>query len=72
MGTGPDSTDIPSDQAADPAPISAWQDIDASLAEYCAARGLAVPAGIEASIDLHLRAIEEWLDEMEETNDELP
>jgi hypothetical protein len=31
-----------------------------------------VPEGIEASIDLHLRAIEEWLDELEETNNELP
>ena len=72
MGTDPDSAGIPSDQAADPAPISAWQDIDASLAEYCAAKGLAVPEGIEASIDLHLRAIEEWLDELEETNNELP
>lgn len=63
---------VPSDQAADPAPISAWQDIDASLAEYCAAKGLAVPERIEASINLHLRAIEEWLDELEKTNNELP
>ena len=72
LGTGPDCTGIPSDQAGDPAPISAWQDIDASLAEYCAAKGLALPEGIEAAIDLHLRAIEEWLDELEETNNELP
>jgi len=72
LGTGPDCTGIPSDQAGDPAPISAWQDIDASLADYCAAKGLALPEGIEAAIDLHLRAIEEWLDELEETNNELP
>jgi hypothetical protein len=47
------------------APLSSWQDIDASLAEYCAAKGLAVPEGIEAAIDLHLRAMAEWLDDLE-------
>ena len=47
------------------APMSSWQDIDASLAEYCASKGLAVPAGIEAAIDLHLAALKEWLDELE-------
>jgi len=31
-----------------------------------------MPKRIEASIDLHLRAIEEWLDELEKTNNELP
>lgn len=54
--------------APDASPISPWQDIDASLAEYCAAKGLAVPEGTEASIDLHLGAIEEWLDELESDN----
>ena len=47
------------------APISSWQDVDASLAEYCAAKGIAVPAGIEESIDLHLAAMWEWLDGLE-------
>jgi len=47
------------------APLSAWQDIDASLADYCAAKGLAVPAGIEDAIDLHLRAMGEWLNDLE-------
>jgi hypothetical protein len=47
------------------APLSSWQDIDASLAEYCAAKGLAVPSGIEAAIDLHLAALKAWLDELE-------
>ena len=46
-------------------PLSSWQDIDQSLAEYCAAKGLAVPEGIEESIALHLRAMEEWLDDIE-------
>jgi Fe-S-cluster containining protein len=47
------------------APISTWQDIDASLAGFCSARGLTVPSGIEAAIDLHLAAIGEWLDGLE-------
>jgi Fe-S-cluster containining protein len=46
-------------------PLSSWQDIDASLAEHCAATGTAVPEGIEAAIDLHLRAMAEWLDGLE-------
>ena len=69
---GTDGTGIPSDQAADDSPLSSWQDIDASLAEYCAAKGLPVPEGIEAAIDLHLEAMKEWLDELEKTNNELP
>jgi len=45
-------------------PLSSWQDIDTSLAEYCAAKGLAVPAEIDEAIALHLRAIKEWLDDL--------
>jgi len=45
--------------------LSSWQDIDASLAEYCAAKGIAVPAEIDEAIALHLRAMEEWLDDLE-------
>ncbi len=52
-------------RGADRSPLSSWQDIDASLADYCAAKGMAVPEGIEAAIDLHLRAIREWLDDLE-------
>ena len=54
-----------------PAPLTAnpllspWLDIDASLAEHCAARGLTPPADIDAAIDLHIRAMEEWLDDLE-------
>ncbi len=51
-----------------PAPtaqLSPWLDIDSSLAEYCAARGLAPPADIDAAIDLHIRAMEEWLEALE-------
>lgn len=46
-------------------PLSSWQDIDGSLAEYCAAKGFAVPSEIERAIALHLQAMEEWLDDLE-------
>jgi hypothetical protein len=60
------SADGPADRApVESAPLSSWQDIDASLAEYCAAKGIARPSGIEESIDLHLRAMQEWLDGLE-------
>ena len=52
-------------QKPDPAPLSSWQDIDASFAEYCAAKAIAVPAEIDDAIALHLRAMEEWLDDLE-------
>jgi hypothetical protein len=52
-------------QEPDHAPLSSWQNIDASLDEYCAAKGLAVPAEIDEAIALHLRAMEEWLDDLE-------
>lgn len=51
---------------SDNAPLSAWQDVDASLAEYCAAKGRPVPEGIEDAIALHLQAMGEWLDGLEE------
>jgi Fe-S-cluster containining protein len=60
----------PEDRPTCPAPVdreplSSWQDVDASLAEYCAAKGITVPAGIEESIDLHLAAMLEWLEGLE-------
>lgn len=58
--------DGPADRSPDnAAPLSSWQDIDASLAGYCAAKGLAVPGGIGPSIDLHLVAMREWLDDVD-------
>jgi Fe-S-cluster containining protein len=54
-----------SGQEPDRAPLSSWQDIDASLAEYCAAKEIAAPAEIDEEITLHLRALEEWLDDLE-------
>jgi Fe-S-cluster containining protein len=58
---------VPKDKSASaPAPhLSTWQDIDGSLAEYCAAKGITPPANIEAAIDLHIRAMEEWLEALE-------
>jgi len=47
------------------APISPWQDIDASLAGYCDENRIAVPAVIEEAIDLHLAAMRAWLDGLE-------
>jgi hypothetical protein len=52
-------------QALSDSPLSSWQDIDASLDEYCAAKGIAVPTEIDEAIALHLRAMEEWLDDLE-------
>jgi hypothetical protein len=59
--TGPKDKPAPS-----PAPyLSTWQDIDASLAEYCAAKGITPPKNIETVINLHIRAMEEWLEAFE-------
>jgi len=54
-----------SGQEPDRAPLSSWQDVDASLAEYCSVHGSAVPPKIDEAIALHLRAMEEWLDDLE-------
>lgn len=54
-----------SGQEPDRAPLSSWQNIDASLDEYCAAKGIAVPMDIYETIARHLRAMEEWLDDLE-------
>lgn len=45
--------------------LSSWQDIDASLAEYCGAKGLTPPLEIDETIALHLVAMEKWLDDLE-------
>ncbi len=60
-----DSGSPESDQEMDRVPLSSWQDIEASLTEYCAAHGRAVPGGTDDAIALHLQAIEEWLDDLE-------
>ena len=37
-------------------------DVDATVGDYCRARNLAVPTEIDALIDLHIRAIDTWLE----------
>jgi len=62
----PAEGEVPEQAEASARPwLSAWQDIDASLAEYCAAKGIAVPAAVEDAIALHLRAMGDWLDDLE-------
>ncbi len=64
-GPGPVVPGGPAAPEAGAEPLSAWQDIDASFAAYCEAKGLAAPRGIAESIGLHLRAMGEWLDDLE-------
>jgi Fe-S-cluster containining protein len=65
-GAGPaDSGSTEPEQEPDRAPLSLWQDIDASLAEYCAAQDQAVLGEVDDAIALHLSAIKEWLDDLE-------
>jgi Fe-S-cluster containining protein len=40
-------------------------DVDATVGDYCRARNLAVPTGIDELIDFHIRAVNAWLDELE-------
>ena len=40
-------------------------DVDATVADYCRVRNLAVPTEIDALIDFHIRAVGAWLDELE-------
>ena len=44
---------------------SAWLDVDATVDAYCRERGLAVPADVDALVDLHLQALGAWLDALE-------
>jgi len=40
-------------------------DVDATVAEYCRARQLAVPTEIDELIERHLEALNAWLDDVE-------
>jgi Fe-S-cluster containining protein len=57
-GHGPEALPAPTQSTS-------WQDIDASLEEYCGAKGSTPPQDIDDAIALHLRAMEEWLDDLE-------
>ncbi len=40
-------------------------DVDATVGDYCRVRNLPVPTEIEALVDLHIRAVGAWLDDVE-------
>jgi uncharacterized protein len=44
---------------------SSFFDVDATVAEYCRARNLAVPDAIDPLIDLHIAALNAWLTDLE-------
>jgi hypothetical protein len=44
---------------------SSFFDVDATVAEYCRTRNLAVPSEIDALIDLHIAALNAWLADLE-------
>ena len=46
---------------------STWLDIDATVAAYCAARSLPVPAEVAALLEQHLAAVSAWLDSLEKS-----
>jgi Fe-S-cluster containining protein len=48
---------------------TAWFDVDAAVTTYCRERSLPVPTRIEALVDLHLRAVNAWLDTLEPPKD---
>jgi uncharacterized protein len=43
---------------------TAWFDVDATVAAYCRERSLPIPTDIEALVELHLSAIDAWLDRL--------
>jgi hypothetical protein len=42
-----------------------WFDVDAAVTTYCRERSLPVPTEVEAPVDLHLKAVNAWLDTLE-------
>jgi uncharacterized protein len=44
---------------------TAWFDVDATVGAYCRERSLAVPTEVDALVDLHLKAMDAWLDALE-------
>lgn len=42
--------------------ISDWIDIDRTVAEFCKARGRALPVGIDDTFNMHIEAVEAWLE----------
>jgi uncharacterized protein len=44
---------------------TAWFDVDATVSAYCRERSLPVPTEVDALVDLHLKAMDTWLDALE-------
>ncbi len=45
-------------------PLTPWLDVDATVAAYCAERGLPVPTDLDETVTLHIQAVEAWLDRL--------
>ena len=41
--------------------VPSWLDMDQEVARYCDARHLSVPGDVEAKMEVHLQAIEDWI-----------
>jgi Fe-S-cluster containining protein len=44
---------------------TAWFDVDATVGAYCRERSLPIPTEVDALVDLHLKAMDTWLDALE-------
>jgi Fe-S-cluster containining protein len=44
---------------------TSWFDIDATVGAHCRERGLPVPTEVDALVDLHLAAVNAWLDALQ-------
>jgi hypothetical protein len=56
--------DIPPIEMPVDAPLTSWLDVDATVAAYCAERGLPIPAGLDDTVTMHIRAVEAWLESL--------
>jgi hypothetical protein len=41
--------------------VPSWLDLDQAVTRFCEQRHIAVPEDVEAKMDLHIQAIEEWI-----------
>ena len=45
-------------------PATPWLDVDATVEAYCLERGLPLPATVEETVAVHIRAVDAWLDRL--------
>ncbi len=43
--------------------IAEWFDVDTVVGQFCAKKQIPIPSDLDAQIDLHIQAIEEWCEE---------